>query len=713
MSDFSLTLGPVAFAGFEIPSSITLGGRQRLAIHKLPGGLRIIDALGPDPADLAWSGIFTGPDAADRARLLDAMRVGGLHLPAGVGCLPVYRRAWKAVRGGLPQPLVDPLSPVMHGVAGRGGGGGDGGAGRTAAAAMGDGPRWPPGQPRDAGAGGRDRRARRHDGGNGGLQIAAASGTLGSTNVDGLDAADRGRRTPGVQSSDHADRGRRVRAAGAAHRRAGLCRAGIPQPRRRRAVERDRHASHHDRSAATCSGSPPSNWASATQWVRIAQLNGLIEDPMLVRTGHAASYPDPDPVGGGRCCPPPSLRTSEPGGAGGRCGGAGCVRRWTSTLNAHFAAARFRLQCGDARRCMAAGLLRTRHACSTYKLGPSAARRHQPAAGARPTASASIPIQGTIGDRGARPDGAAAGCADSRKRSPTRPRARSPRPWRRGTGWRHRWSRRPRTLAGRYYSDEHDRITLGQFARATTEWDLLTFLAAREGFEVFVAGQRRYSFNPQSQDTSPIPCSLTPERLRHPLARACVDAWRSDLEVDGEVVEHPAADRLHARRHAASRTGSARSGTVKRIVVVRPNLQSEARRSSWHNASWPICRRTSGWCRRRLPGELASLTPARSRMRLSAVPGTDFDQVYLRGRDLDRHLSVEHGFTQHVRLKNADAGLRRHTSSRRPNPVGDSMDRLLNVLKGAGGGNQDQAVPRMPRFGVVTSVDPKPRRPRA
>ena len=49
MSDFSLTLGPVAFAGFELPSSITLGGHQRLAIHRLPGGIRIIDALGPEP----------------------------------------------------------------------------------------------------------------------------------------------------------------------------------------------------------------------------------------------------------------------------------------------------------------------------------------------------------------------------------------------------------------------------------------------------------------------------------------------------------------------------------------------------------------------------------------------------------------------------------------------------------------------------------------
>ena len=82
MSDFfSLTLGPVAFAGFELPSSITIGGRQRLAIHRLPGGVRIIDALGADPADLAWSGIFTGPDAAIRARALDTLRIVGFSLP--------------------------------------------------------------------------------------------------------------------------------------------------------------------------------------------------------------------------------------------------------------------------------------------------------------------------------------------------------------------------------------------------------------------------------------------------------------------------------------------------------------------------------------------------------------------------------------------------------------------------------------------------------
>ncbi len=81
MSGFSLTLGPIDFAGFELPSAITLGGRQRLAIHRLPGGLRIIDALGADHADLAFNGIFSGPDAADRARILDALRIAGVALP--------------------------------------------------------------------------------------------------------------------------------------------------------------------------------------------------------------------------------------------------------------------------------------------------------------------------------------------------------------------------------------------------------------------------------------------------------------------------------------------------------------------------------------------------------------------------------------------------------------------------------------------------------
>lgn len=76
-------LGPVAFYGFEVPERITLGGRQRLAVHRLPGGARIVDAMGPDDRELAWSGVVSGPGAAERVRQLDRLRRAGQALPLG------------------------------------------------------------------------------------------------------------------------------------------------------------------------------------------------------------------------------------------------------------------------------------------------------------------------------------------------------------------------------------------------------------------------------------------------------------------------------------------------------------------------------------------------------------------------------------------------------------------------------------------------------
>ena len=73
----SLLLGPVLFRDFELPERIAWGGAQRLAVHELPGGRRVIDAMGRADAPIAWSGTFSGEDAAMRARLLDLMRADG------------------------------------------------------------------------------------------------------------------------------------------------------------------------------------------------------------------------------------------------------------------------------------------------------------------------------------------------------------------------------------------------------------------------------------------------------------------------------------------------------------------------------------------------------------------------------------------------------------------------------------------------------------
>ena len=50
----------IVFQDFELPSGINFGGRQRLALHRLPGGSRVIDALGRDDAQISFAGIFTG-----------------------------------------------------------------------------------------------------------------------------------------------------------------------------------------------------------------------------------------------------------------------------------------------------------------------------------------------------------------------------------------------------------------------------------------------------------------------------------------------------------------------------------------------------------------------------------------------------------------------------------------------------------------------------
>jgi hypothetical protein len=75
-----LTLGGVDLIDFEIPSDVLFGGAQQLAIHRLIGGARVVDVMGPDDASLRWTGIFSGPFAGDRARIFDAMRVAGAPL---------------------------------------------------------------------------------------------------------------------------------------------------------------------------------------------------------------------------------------------------------------------------------------------------------------------------------------------------------------------------------------------------------------------------------------------------------------------------------------------------------------------------------------------------------------------------------------------------------------------------------------------------------
>ena len=77
----TLVLGDFQFGALEIPAEIHFGGSQRLAVHELVGGARVIDAMGRSDRALEWSGLLLGNGAIGRARFLDTLRVSGLSLP--------------------------------------------------------------------------------------------------------------------------------------------------------------------------------------------------------------------------------------------------------------------------------------------------------------------------------------------------------------------------------------------------------------------------------------------------------------------------------------------------------------------------------------------------------------------------------------------------------------------------------------------------------
>ncbi len=84
----AVILGGFVFsAPFEVPNKINFGGTQRVAVHALLGDGLVVDALGPLPADIRWSGRFRGLGAIGRAQALDQMRKSGAQ----------YTLAWLGV----------------------------------------------------------------------------------------------------------------------------------------------------------------------------------------------------------------------------------------------------------------------------------------------------------------------------------------------------------------------------------------------------------------------------------------------------------------------------------------------------------------------------------------------------------------------------------------------------------------------------------------
>ncbi len=193
------------------------------------------------------------------------------------------------------------------------------------------------------------------------------------------------------------------------------------------------------------------------------------------------------------------------------------------------------------------------------------------------------------------------------------------------------------TPIGRYYQAGRTRTALVQHARATTEWDLLCWLAQLENYDVWVSGTT-LNFQPAgpfvpSFTLSPDDCMSL--RMHHALDLAAgvavtVRSWNSLSQT--AIVQ------------TASNAGDALDASPR--TIVRPNLspndaQALAQRLvsqiSEHERTLVI----------EMPGDISTLP--RMVMALTNTQ-TDFDGQYVIC-SVERRLSFAHGYTQVIEAR--------------------------------------------------------------
>lgn len=191
------------------------------------------------------------------------------------------------------------------------------------------------------------------------------------------------------------------------------------------------------------------------------------------------------------------------------------------------------------------------------------------------------------------------------------------------------------TPVGRYYQSERDRVTLGQFAKTTTEWDLLAFLATKEGFDLYMLGDAL--------------------RFAAPAADASIVLQVSDCI--GLELQHcvPLARPIQITvRSWSSKSGTANVATVQSVglgnvwqrALTRPNLSVDDAQAL-ANRTLADLKRHEWLVNVTMPGEL--VLTARSQVAIIGT-GTEWDRLYQITK-LTRHLDVQRGFVQRLSLQ--------------------------------------------------------------
>jgi phage protein D len=211
------------------------------------------------------------------------------------------------------------------------------------------------------------------------------------------------------------------------------------------------------------------------------------------------------------------------------------------------------------------------------------------------------------------------------------------------------------TPIGRYYQEGHDLSSLHQSSKTVTEWDLLSGLAAVEGFDVYVQNSS-LCFAPHAASGPPTVWQWMPEgaaastlttlQMERSLALArdivvTVQSWNSrQAQMITQTVRSSALG-------AAKASGASKSATATTYVLVRPNLTPQQAMTLATQTLIDLSRHERV-ITTTMPGEI-DLAP-RSLVLLQGT-NTDFDQTYAVD-EITRRVSARDGFVQTVRAVN-------------------------------------------------------------
>lgn len=207
------------------------------------------------------------------------------------------------------------------------------------------------------------------------------------------------------------------------------------------------------------------------------------------------------------------------------------------------------------------------------------------------------------------------------------------------------------TPVGQFYQLEHDVTRLGNFSRATTEWDLLTFLADHEGFQLFVSGNTLF-FNPAPDSASAMPAMVvtyqpTSPASFYPVINAESLRLERSLTLAKDVKVTVRSWNSRQRGAVTASVPSSTSGAVTNYVFVRPNLTQAAALQLAQNLREQITQHER-IATIEIPGETALLPSSIVQV---VGTGTSWDQTYFVD-EIHRRMGTD-GFHETVRLKNS------------------------------------------------------------